>query len=343
MFPTLHKPIICFDLEGPLSPQDNAYEVMAEFSKGREIFEKISRYDDLLTLDGRVGYEPGDTLSLIVPFLLAYNIKTSDISRVSERAGIISGAKELIERVGRDGWEIYIISTSYGGHAYNIGRKLGIPRENIYCTELNLEEKKKKTGDSVIKLVLDTEKRLLKTEEDEELKELLDELFFEELSKSSYDVLSEVKVIGGERKLDAVLEISDRSKVPLDEILVVGDSITDYKMLEGVKKEEGVSVVFNGNEYAIPYASIGLATTDMRWLHVITSNISDIFEMVDLWEEKRDSDLEFIKNNLSTDLTRDIGELPYIHNLMRRNNFDEVIGIHKRYREMMRGLSAKLG
>ena len=54
--------IICFDLEGPLSPQDNAFEVMKLIPNGDKIFEILSRYDDILALEGREGYEPGDTL-----------------------------------------------------------------------------------------------------------------------------------------------------------------------------------------------------------------------------------------------------------------------------------------
>jgi energy-converting hydrogenase A subunit R len=38
--------LICFDLEGPLAPQDNAYELMKLFPRGGKIFEVISRYDD---------------------------------------------------------------------------------------------------------------------------------------------------------------------------------------------------------------------------------------------------------------------------------------------------------
>ncbi|GAF96811.1 unnamed protein product, partial [marine sediment metagenome] len=61
--------MICFDLEGPLATQDNAYELMKLFPGGGKVFEVISRYDDLLTLEGRADYEPGDTLVLIAPFL----------------------------------------------------------------------------------------------------------------------------------------------------------------------------------------------------------------------------------------------------------------------------------
>jgi len=58
--------LICFDLEGPLTPQDNAYELMKLVPRGGKIFEVLSRYDDLLALEGRPGYEPGDTLALII-------------------------------------------------------------------------------------------------------------------------------------------------------------------------------------------------------------------------------------------------------------------------------------
>ena len=66
---------IFFDLEGPISPQDNAYEVLGLAKDGERVFEVISKYDDILTLEGREGYEPGDTLKLIVPFLLWNKIR----------------------------------------------------------------------------------------------------------------------------------------------------------------------------------------------------------------------------------------------------------------------------
>ena len=75
---------ICFDLEGPLSPQDNAYELMKLFPQGDRVFEIISRYDDLLTLEERPDYEPGDTLALIVPFLLYHGIGEEDIRRLAQ-------------------------------------------------------------------------------------------------------------------------------------------------------------------------------------------------------------------------------------------------------------------
>jgi len=354
----LAKKIICFDLEGPLSPQDNAYDVMSDIPNGRELFEKISRYDDLLTLK-TLGfspqldrYEAGDTLALIVPFLSVHDISNSDISKISKRSVVVPGAKELIRVLFREGWNVFVISTSYEWHAYNIGDMLGIPRENIFCTRLDIAKIKKSIDDDTRRLILDTEKMMIEIDNDAELKQFLDEFFFEDLPKSSYgDVLDKVRVIGGQKKLDALISISDKFNAPLSEIIAVGDSITDYKMLGGIKREKGISVVFNGNEYAIPHASIGLASLDMRWLNLITSRIDkgddfeELFRLVDLWEEHRDSDLEFIKDNLSTGLTRNLGDIPFFHNLLKREGktLDDIIAIHKNYRVLVRGAAAKLG
>ncbi|MDP2916814.1 MAG: hypothetical protein Q8O16_02660, partial [Dehalococcoidia bacterium] len=74
---------IAFDLEGPLSPQDNAYDLMKLFPDGDRLFEIISRYDDLLTLEGKEGYEPGDTLALIVPFLVLHDITEDNITELA--------------------------------------------------------------------------------------------------------------------------------------------------------------------------------------------------------------------------------------------------------------------
>lgn len=85
--------LIIFDLEGPLSPMDFGYESMGLFDvevegkrySGKAIFEVISRWDDLLTLDkehkvpGHIpDYEPGDTLSWIVPHLIYHKIREDD-------------------------------------------------------------------------------------------------------------------------------------------------------------------------------------------------------------------------------------------------------------------------
>ncbi len=70
---------------------------------GHRIFEVLSRYDDILTLEGRENYEPGDTLKLIVPFLIYHGITEEDIKKVSSKAKIVGYAAEIIDELKKLG------------------------------------------------------------------------------------------------------------------------------------------------------------------------------------------------------------------------------------------------
>ena len=131
---------ICFDLEGPLSPQDNAYELMKLFPNGDKIFEVISRYDDLLALEGREGYEPGDTLALIVPFLVLHDISEKDIAVLATKASLTDGAAELVSWLQSRSWRVFCISTSYERYAIHVTHKLGIYAHNVACTPFPLDK-----------------------------------------------------------------------------------------------------------------------------------------------------------------------------------------------------------
>ncbi|MHC1582582.1 MAG: hypothetical protein ACXQT5_06320 [Candidatus Syntropharchaeia archaeon] len=337
--------VICFDLEGPLSPQDNAYEVMSLIENGEKIFEVISKYDDVISLQGREGYEPGDTLALIVPFLLFHGIREEDIKKVSDRAGIVDGASDLILMLSEE-WNVFIVSTSYEQHAHNIGRKLGIPEENVYCTRLKLEELRRKMGEEDFLLVEKVEREMVNLPE-KDVVSRLDRFFFEELS---FDVFG-IGVIGGERKVEAVKMIAEREKKRLNEIMVVGDSITDYKMLKRIKDEGGISVVFNGNEYAVPHGSVGLASESIFPLHLICEFFPEVHRVVKEWEKRGDSFKNrpySVPDHLITPELRDFILKNKEFHFQDLENADEekieeVIKIHKKYRKIVRGKAAKLG
>jgi energy-converting hydrogenase A subunit R len=353
---------ICFDLEGPLSPQDNAYEVMQLMGKeGASIFEVISRYDDIISLEGREGYEPGDTLALIVPFFLAHDISEADIKEVSARAKVIEGAEYLFERLKAENWDIYIISTSYEQHAYNIGHQLGVPEDHIMCTNLSLKKKAlpkkylysvKKAEDDILALYADID-----SENTDRIVNRLDEFFFHQLPALGFDVFS-TRVIGGERKAEAIRAIAHEKGMALRDIIAVGDSITDYKMLNEVATHDGVAVVFNGNEYAVPYANVGLASVDIRFLYLVCEafarggKVAAMNVVID-WEDNRSN---FEKNPADipdSAITADIKEFvtnqkisfPYFHNLERADERkkDEIIAIHKQLRMQVREDAGKLG
>jgi len=253
---------ICFDLEGPLSPQDNAYELMRLFTNGDKIFEVISRYDDLLTLEEREDYEPGDTLALIVPFLVLHNISEDNIASLASKASLTGGAADLISRLQSKNWKVFCISTSYEQYAIHITQKLGIYTHNVACTPFPLDKFCKTLCKEDSLLLQQAEQDILTMHpvtDDDRIKQSLDNLFWEKLPATELGMaIKEVKPVGGRRKVAALSRFADKYGQPLSNWVVVGDSITDFRMLQAVEEAGGLAVAFNANEYALPYSTMSL-------------------------------------------------------------------------------------
>ncbi|OUJ19006.1 HAD superfamily hydrolase [Methanonatronarchaeum thermophilum] len=339
------RKIVCFDLEGPLSPQDNAFEVMGLLDGGKEVFEKISKFDDIISLEGREGYEPGDTLSLIAPFLVAEGIDENNVLEISNKAKVVNGSKELVNRLKKDGWIVKIISTSYSYHAHTIGDRIGVPSEDIWCTQIDFNELQKLISKDLKNRIKEVSHEIVEIDEIDGLVEKLDSFFFKELPKTEYgNPLERVKVVGGAKKLEAVKEISKKYKVPLQDISVVGDSITDYKMLGEIKKHDGKSIVFNGNQYAIPNAKYAVGSENIRYIEPIL-NSNEPEKLVTQWEkniEKIEKNTESAPKPIKDLLIELETSIPDIR-LVREEETEEIVKKHIKYRKTVRGEAADLG
>jgi len=327
--------LICFDLEGPLSPQDNAYELMKLFPNGDKIFDVISRYDDLLTLEEREDYEPGDTLALIVPFLILHNISGENIAELAAKAELTGGAEKLISWLQSSGWKVFCISTSYEQYAYHITQKLGIYAHNVACTAFPLDKFRSSLSPEEKKLMQKAEDDILAmkpVDDDERIKQSLDNFFWERLPETDLGAaIKEVKPVGGRRKVAALNRFAEKYMEPLSNWVVIGDSITDFRMLQAVDEEKGLAIAFNANEYALPYASMSLAST----------HISDLQAVLEAWQKKKRGWTERVVKY--KEKWRGKEDQNYFHWLAGRKDIDDIIEVHKKFRRMVREEAAKLG
>lgn len=249
------KKLFITDCEGPLSVNDNAFELAGHFiPDGEKFFSEVSRYDDILVDEiKRPGYNAGDTLKLIIPFLIAYgadNHKIIDFSR--ENVMMVPGATKTMSYV-ESIMPSFIVSTSYGQYIKALCDVTGFSFENTYFTQADLDT------------------HVISQEEKERLMEIkdiivsgadfetMDKIFFEEIPQMEIGkILLEIKTVGGEGKKLAVDDILKKNNAPADSIMYVGDSITDVEPLNFAKENKGVSISFNGNEYAINAADIAI-------------------------------------------------------------------------------------
>jgi len=326
---------ICFDLEGPLSPQDNAYELMKLFPNGDKIFEVISRYDDLLALEEREDYEPGDTLALIIPFLVLHDISENDIAALATKASLTGGAAELVSWLQSKSWKVFCISTSYEQYAIHITQKLGVYAHNVACTSFPLNKFRVTLGKEDSALLQQTEQDILTmspVDDDDRIKQRLDYFFWEKLPTTSLGTaIKEVRPVGGRRKVAALNKFADTYEQPLSRWVVIGDSITDFRMLQAVEEAGGLAIAFNANEYALPYATMSLAST----------SIIDLMDVSEGWQKGGRKGAEKIVKEKEE--IGGMGDRGYFHWLSGSKDIDEVIEVHERIRRLVRQEAGKLG
>ena len=308
---------------------------MKLFPNGDKIFEVISRYDDLLTLEEREDYEPGDTLALIVPFLILHNISESDIADLAGRASLTGGADKLVSWLQSSGWKVFCISTSYEQYAIHITQKLGIYAHNVACTPFPLNKFRETLGKEDSELLQQAEQDMLTMRpvaDDDRIKQSLDHFFWEKLPTTNLGMaIEQVKPIGGRRKVTALNKFVDAYDQPLSQWVVIGDSITDFRMLQAVEEAGGLAIAFNANEYALPYSTMSLASTF----------ISDLIEVFGVWQKGRRGGVEQIVKQ--KEKIGGSGDRGYFHWLAGRKDIDEVIEVHKRIRRLVREEAGKLG
>ncbi len=267
------------DCEGPLTLNDNAFEVCEKFiPDGGLFFKIISTYDDCLVEAEHPNYNAGNTLKLISPFFKAYDINNLDLINYSKKnINLVFGANDTLNYV-QNKTNSYIVSTSYGQYIQALCDTVRFPYENTVHTHLDLDSY----------TILDSEKEILKEFHNKIIKlnpndisqfNKLDEIFFDEFpTLEIYELMESVDTVGGEGKRKAVKRILKAEDLPADGLMYMGDSITDVEPLKYAKENNGLSIAFNGNEHAIDAAEIAIISDNT----IITSLLVDLLARYDV-------------------------------------------------------------
>jgi len=266
------------DCEGPITKNDNAMELCTHFiPQGDQFFAVLSRYDDYLAyVEARPGYKAGDTLKLILPFLLAFGCSEDEMLPFSLKNMLtMPRALEALRRIGAL-MPTFIVSTSYEPYIRALCGLIPFPVENTFSTAVALRGLRVPEGEerrlrelareiASMPLIEWGEARGPEelTLEAKRLVERLDEIFWGELAAGvAGEVLRSVEPVGGEAKAEAVRRIAQKVGVVLEEVMYVGDSITDREALGLVREAGGVAISFNGNRYALEVAEVACLAED---------------------------------------------------------------------------------
>ena len=351
------------DLEGPWVKADHAFDAVSKaVPNGKKVFQVLSTYDDVRFFVEKVpGYEPGDTLMLIAPILLAHGVDDaflSGIARAPENTRLVPGAVEAIRYMrGKDGF--YLISTSYDQYVKHAAGLLGVPVSDTYSTSFPIDDLRRDVREVDISLVREwTEKTVSMpeiqvneaggiSEECVEAKESLDEFFWEILPETSFSrLMEEVRPVGGVRKYLSLLRALDEQGKTIEDSRVIGDSITDSVMLAKAKAAGALAVSFNGNRYSIPNSNIALLSGNC-WATAAVMDLYGDAGLDGLRELTEGSEGDFLSSALSMGLDGELeenlsrafpdpGTFPKVYWVNPGEN-EEIIGESEAFRKRVRG------
>jgi energy-converting hydrogenase A subunit R len=285
-----NKRIFITDCEGPISKNDNAFELAKRFiSDGDKFFSLISKYDDVLAdVIKKEDYKAGDTLRLILPFMKAFGITDKQIRDFSAKnILLVPGAKNTLTFV-KNLMPSFIVSTSYEHYISALCRLTGFSFKNTFCTRLKMNDYqisneeltrlKELVVDVVAMPMIKIPKNAVSLKQfsnrDQETIERLDYIFWKEVSSMEIGkMLFEINPLGGTQKANSVKKIVEKMKCSFDCVMYIGDSITDALALKLVKENGGLAVSFNGNSYSIRESDIAVISANT----IITSILAEVF------------------------------------------------------------------
>lgn len=333
------------DCEGPLTLNDNAFELSAHFiENGGELYKVLSLYDDyLVDIVKKDNYKAGNTLKLILPFFVCENIKNSDLIDFSQNNIYAVRDSKFLLKYLKKAMNTYIVSTSYGQYIEALSNYMDFPFENTFYTKVDVDILS--LTDEEINKIKNFKQKILDSPDDYEL---FDEIFFTEIPKMKiYDEIKKIDVVGGEGKRLAIEEIIKRDAIDINEMLYIGDSITDVEPLEFARINNGISISFNGNEYSLKVAEIAIVSPTA----ITTCVIADIYSNTDknnvikFIEEYNNSDdlFElFNKYNIELEIKNKFFDIfekedyPLIK-VIDENNFEDILKKSKDMRNSIRG------
>lgn len=332
------RKVFISDCEGPISINDNAFELAGIFiEEGEKFFTILSKYDDILVDEvKREEYYAGGTLKLIVPFLKAYGATNHSIINFSrENVLLLPGAKDTMQFIDSI-MPSFIVSTSYEQYIQALCDVIKFPFKNTYSTNLDMDSYSISNEDK--EKLMKFRKVIMENPDFE----VIDKTFWEDIPEMEINKITEkVKPVGGEGKKEAVMDILDRFGFKNSDVMYVGDSITDVEPLRFAKEHGGLAVSFNGNEYAIKEAEIVIMADNT----VITSIIADLFNRFG-----KDEVIKFIKSYMVSSedalsnypvnekLKKALKQvnLPKIA-IVNSENFEALVDESKTFRRLVRG------
>jgi energy-converting hydrogenase A subunit R len=278
------------NLEGPVTKNDYALGLCGRFmERGSRFFSVLSRYDDVMAgVVHRPNYDHGDVMRLLLPFLKGFGVSDNQMLEQARKSMVLVPGADKAVRFAQELMTSFLLSTTYEHNVIAVCEAIDFPLENAYSTKVSLDGVHTDDWEaaslrnyaleisSMPVVEIPEGASVLKdfTPRDQKTLDRLDEILWQELSDlGTYQLLLDVVPVGGSEKASALLDISKRTGVGLEDTLYFGSNITDGPSLQLVRRGSGMAIAFNGSASAVREAEVAVIADNA----VVASVIAEAF------------------------------------------------------------------
>jgi predicted HAD superfamily phosphohydrolase len=299
------KQVLC-TVSGFLS-SGNAMKRMCDrfIRNGGKLLDVLTAYENILSygLD-REDRGSGDSIRTMIPMLKANGVTDSSMYRFFVDDMALTPGSGVIRHMN-DTMSTMILSEYYEHHSMALCDALNLPSDSIKSTEvsfdsLDIEKKEAKRfrefASDIAKLdvpkITSNDDMMFLDNKDQMVIETIDELLEKIDGTDIMQKAGSIDPVGSKGKAFSVMDMRRRTDVDLDCTAYIGNNATDYPAMDVIRSNEGLSLSFNGDGYAVRGSNVAVMSPNSIVAAVIVSEfyaggIEGVYSMISSWERDK--------------------------------------------------------
>ncbi|MBO4357180.1 MAG: hypothetical protein J5813_03295 [Candidatus Methanomethylophilaceae archaeon] len=351
--------IVC-TCRGFLTKNNDLRDLCGKFiENGEHVFDVIERYDRLTSyVLNREDSTSGSYYKWCVPFLKAYGATDHLIYKYSkEDLEMLGNAKRTMNYISNL-LPTYLNTSTYEHGMLEVLDRIDSPLIQMSCTNLCIDqcmmgraESRKlrdiakeigelKVPDKFYELNVPTELM----DEDIQIIKKMDDIISNRIPDAgAMSLMESTDALTSHRKAYRMLDIRRLTAIDLDCTMYIGSSSTDFQPMDLIHEAGGLSVSYNGEDFAVRGATIAVLSEDTTVGAIFASMFTDkgpqaAIELAENWDRKYLKNTNFPDSNLmDTFLREHPGQLPEVY-VLNNNNVDEIAKRSDEYRKALLGI-----
>jgi energy-converting hydrogenase A subunit R len=350
------KQLVCSCL-GFLHTNNSTRDLCSKFIRnGDKFYDLIARYEDVSSyVLNRKDNRSGNTMRALTPFLKAFGATDyAMLQCCKESLRLMPEAKKVMNYL-TDVLPTFVSTSSYEHQVMALCEALELPISicDYSTVDMDSYDMSRSEGRSIRDFasridalkVPRSEYRLntpVSLDKDEtKLIEVMDDIFDNKIKELTCNsLMTGMKSVGANEKAYALLDIRKRTMIDFDGTAYIGGDLMDYQAMDLIRDGSGLSLAFNGSEFAVHGSNIAVISRDCTVAAVLVEEfynqgIEAVYDLVSNWDRASLKKMDCPdKALMDTMLAANPRKLPEVY-IVNRSNVTEIALKSDAYRKKL--------